>query len=119
MNPPVISAGSRDELVRDCAQTLVDIFADYNTEFRAVTRRARRRFEDRDWHGSQRDAVERIGLYSRYVTNTVATMQKRLGEEAQEGVALRGQQGGHVQHRPIVAQPARARRARPCRSSRR
>ena len=84
MNLQVARARTRDELVRDCAQTLVDIFADYNTEFRAVTRRARRRFEERDWHGSQRDAVERIELYSRYVTNTVATMQKRLGDEAQE-----------------------------------
>ena len=63
VNPPAAAAGSRDELVQDCAQTLVDIFADYNTEFRAVTRRARQRFEDRDWHGSQRDAVERIELY--------------------------------------------------------
>jgi isocitrate dehydrogenase kinase/phosphatase len=84
VNLTVSNAGSRDELVRDCAQTLVDIFADYNAEFRAVTRRARMRFEDRDWHGSQRDAVERIGLYRKYVTNTVVTMQKRLGEEAQE-----------------------------------
>jgi isocitrate dehydrogenase kinase/phosphatase len=84
VNLTVSNAGSRDELVRDCAQTLVDIFADYNAEFRAVTRRARMRFEDRDWHGSQRDAVERIELYRKYVTNTVVTMQKRLGEEAQE-----------------------------------
>jgi isocitrate dehydrogenase kinase/phosphatase len=76
--------GSRDELVQDCAQTLVDIFADYNAEFRAITRRARQRFEDRDWRGSQRDAVERIELYGKYVTNTVATMQKRLGDEVQE-----------------------------------
>jgi isocitrate dehydrogenase kinase/phosphatase len=77
-------AGSRDELVQNCAQTLVDIFADYNAEFRAITRRARMRFEDRDWHGSQRDAVERIELYGKYVANTVATMQKRLGDEVQE-----------------------------------
>jgi isocitrate dehydrogenase kinase/phosphatase len=84
LNLTVAKPGSRDELVHDCAQTLVDIFADYNAEFRAVTRRARMRFEDRDWHGSQRDAVERIELYRKYVTNTVVTMQKRLGEEAQE-----------------------------------
>jgi isocitrate dehydrogenase kinase/phosphatase len=70
--------------VQSCAQTLVDIFADYNAEFRAITRRARQRFEDRDWRGSQRDAVERIELYGKYVANTVATMQKRLGEEVQE-----------------------------------
>ncbi len=84
MNLPSAAAGSRDQLVQDCAQTLVDIFADYNAEFRAITRRARMRFEDRDWHGSQRDAVERIELYRKYVTNTVVTMQKRLGDEAQE-----------------------------------
>jgi len=84
LNLTVAKAGSRDELVRDCAQTLVDAFADYNAEFRAVTQRARRRFEERDWHGSQRDAVERIGLYRKYVTNTVVTMQKRLGDEVQE-----------------------------------
>jgi isocitrate dehydrogenase kinase/phosphatase len=84
LNPTGARAGARDELVSDCAQTLVDIFADYNAEFRAITRRARVRFEERDWHGSQRDAVERIELYRKYVTNTVVTMQRRLGEEAQE-----------------------------------
>ncbi len=71
MNLSVARAGSRDELVQDCAQALVDAFADYNADFRAVTARARARFEERDWHGSQLDAVERIGLYSRYVDTGV------------------------------------------------
>jgi len=71
LNLTVAKASSRDELVRDCAQTLVDAFADYNAEFRAVTQRARKRFEERDWHGSQRDAVERIDLYRRYVDSAV------------------------------------------------
>jgi isocitrate dehydrogenase kinase/phosphatase len=84
VNPPTAVAGSRDELVQDCAQTLVGIFADYNTEFRAITRRARQRFELRDWRGSQRDAVARIELYDKYVENTVATMRKRLGDDGQE-----------------------------------
>ena len=84
MNVPAGRAGSRDALVRDCAQTLVDIFADYNSEFRAITRRARQRFESRDWRGAQRDAVERIELYDKYVDNTVETMRKRLGEEVHE-----------------------------------
>jgi len=84
VNLPTVLAGSRDELVQDCAQTLVGIFADYNTEFRAITRRARQRFELRDWRGSQRDAVARIELYDKYVENTVATMRKRLGDDGQE-----------------------------------
>ena len=84
MNVPAARAGSRDALVQDCAQTLVDIFADYNSEFRAVTRRARQRFESRDWRAAQRDAVERIELYDKYVANTVETMRKRLGNEVHE-----------------------------------
>jgi isocitrate dehydrogenase kinase/phosphatase len=75
---------TRDELVRDCAQTLVDAFASYNDEFRAVTQRARQRFESRDWRASQKDAVERINLYSKYVDGTVDLMRRRLGDEVQE-----------------------------------
>jgi isocitrate dehydrogenase kinase/phosphatase len=84
LNLGVGKAGSRDELVRDCAQALVDAFADYNAEFRAITQRARRRFEARDWHGSQRDAVERIDLYRRYVNSAVELMQQKLGDEVHE-----------------------------------
>jgi len=84
LNLSVAKAGSRDELVRDCAQILVDLFADYNAEFREVTQRARQRFEKRDWRGSQRDAVERIGLYSRYVDSGVELMRRRLGDEVHE-----------------------------------
>jgi len=84
LNLSVARAGSRDELVQDCAQALVDAFADYNADFRAVTARARARFEERDWHGSQLDAVERIGLYSRYVDTGVELMRRKLGEEVHE-----------------------------------
>src|SRR5215210_7554741 len=77
-------SGTRDSLVRDCAQTLADEFKDYNTDFRDVTRRARQRFEDRDWRGSQRDAVERIELYDKYVAGTAELMRVRLGEDVHE-----------------------------------
>src|SRR6185503_14743829 len=53
------SASSRDALVEECAAALVLAFADYNAEFRAITRRAPLRFEARDWRNSQRDAIER------------------------------------------------------------
>jgi len=84
LSRPPARAGSRDGLVRDCAQALVDAFADYNAEFRAITQRAPRRFEDRDWRGSQRDAVERIDLYSRYVDEAVVLMERTLGDELHE-----------------------------------
>jgi isocitrate dehydrogenase kinase/phosphatase len=70
-------------LVHDAARGIVEAFEHYNAEFRAVTRRAPGRFDARDWHGSQRDAVERIDLYGRYVDTTLAALRLRLGGEAQ------------------------------------
>ena len=84
MNLSVAQPSTRDTLVCDCAQLLVDAFKDYNTDFRDVTRRARQRFEERDWRGSQRDAVERIELYDKYVAGTVELMRHRLGEDVHE-----------------------------------
>ena len=84
MNLKVGRARTRDELIRDCAQALVDAFGDYNAEFRAITQRARIRFEDRDWKGSQRDAVERIDLYRKYVAGAVELMRQELGDEVHE-----------------------------------
>lgn len=75
---------SRDALVEECASDLVRAFADYNAEFRAITRRAPQRFEQRDWRGSQRDAVERIELYDKCVNRAVAHMRHRLGDDATE-----------------------------------
>jgi isocitrate dehydrogenase kinase/phosphatase len=75
---------NRDALVEECAAALVQAFADYNAEFRAITRRAPQRFEARDWRGSQRDAVERIELYDKCVNRAVAHMRERLGDDAIE-----------------------------------
>jgi isocitrate dehydrogenase kinase/phosphatase len=77
---------SPDLLVESCAADLARAFADYNAEFRAITRRAPQRFESRDWKGSQRDAVERIELYGRCVTRAAATMHERLGDDVHERV---------------------------------
>jgi isocitrate dehydrogenase kinase/phosphatase len=84
MNLSVAQPTTRDTLVADCAQLLVDAFTDYNAEFRAVTRRAPQRFEERDWRGSQKDAVERIELYEKFVTGSVELMRRRLGDEVHE-----------------------------------
>jgi isocitrate dehydrogenase kinase/phosphatase len=84
LSVPASPPPSRDALVQDCAQNLVDAFADYNADFRAITQRARQRFEDKDWRGSQKDAVERIELYSKYVDSSVQLMQEKLGDDAHE-----------------------------------
>jgi isocitrate dehydrogenase kinase/phosphatase len=69
-------------LARECAAEAVHAFERYNAEFRAITRRAPARFEECDWQGSQRDAVERIELYGHYVDSAVATLKHRLSGES-------------------------------------
>ena len=69
-------------LARDCARAIFDAFGDYNAEFRALTRRARLRFETRDWVAGRRDATERIDLYDRYVAATAEMLRNRLGKRA-------------------------------------
>ncbi len=66
----------------DCAAAIVAAFARYNTAYRAITRRAPERFENRDWSGSQADVVERLELYSTMVNETVAELRQRLGNDA-------------------------------------
>jgi isocitrate dehydrogenase kinase/phosphatase len=68
----------------DCARQIVEAFARYNAEFRAITRRAPLRFDSRDSHGGQLDAVERIELYDRFVNQTVSDLRIRLAEHALE-----------------------------------
>ena len=68
--------------LQDCARHIVTAFANYNAEFRAITRRAPLRFDARDWKGSQRDAVERIELYDRFVNQTIAELRTLLGAAA-------------------------------------
>ena len=74
----------------DCARQLVEAFASYNAEFRAITRRAPLRFDSRDWKASQRDAVERIELYDRFVYQTITELRAALGGEAHDRERWRG-----------------------------
>jgi isocitrate dehydrogenase kinase/phosphatase len=67
---------------QECATAIVAAFARYNTAYRAITRRAPERFENRDWGGSQSDVVERLELYSSMVNETVSGLQQRLGADA-------------------------------------
>ncbi len=55
-------------------------FSDYNADFRDITRRARRVFEERDWQAGRSDAVERIDLYDKHVRAMIETLRGVLGE---------------------------------------
>jgi isocitrate dehydrogenase kinase/phosphatase len=71
-------------IARLAARRIASAFADYNAEFRAITRRAPARFDSRDWKASQRDAVERIELYDQFVARTVAQLREMLGPRAED-----------------------------------
>jgi isocitrate dehydrogenase kinase/phosphatase len=72
------------EIARTAARRIAGAFVEYNAEFRQITRRAPERFDGRDWKGGQRDAVERIELYGRFVARTVAELQALLGDRAED-----------------------------------
>lgn len=82
MSATPVASLAEDLLARSCAADLRDRFADYNARFRAITQRAKRRFETRDWSAARRDAVERIELYDRCVTETSNHLEEKLGPRA-------------------------------------
>lgn len=49
--------------VEAAAAQLLDAFVAYHAAFHEITRRARSRFETRDWAAGQADAAERLALY--------------------------------------------------------
>lgn len=62
------------------AALILDAFLDYNERFADVTRRAKRRFEQRDWRAAQVDALARIDLYDVCVAETLERLERLLDE---------------------------------------
>ena len=64
------------------AAIIRDAFADYDSRFDAITRRAKQRFEQQDWLTAREDAVERIELYDRCVSEISLTLERELAASA-------------------------------------
>ncbi|MEE2776879.1 MAG: isocitrate dehydrogenase kinase/phosphatase AceK regulatory subunit, partial [Acidobacteriota bacterium] len=73
---------------RDAADHAADIirhdFEAFHEGFRAITRRAKERFEARDWAGIRRDTVRRLALHARSVTDSLADLREEYGERVEE-----------------------------------
>ena len=67
------------ELIAECSQIIYDGFIRYNNYFHRITRRARTRFEQRDWKGHQQDIVDRVDLYEKSVRRIVLALRRTLG----------------------------------------
>lgn len=68
------------DLIAECSQVIYDGFIRYNNYFHRMTRRARTRFEQRDWKGHQQDIVDRVDLYEKSVRRIVLALRKILGD---------------------------------------
>jgi len=72
--------GSAQDDAAAIAVIIVRAFINYNNDFRNITRRAKRRFETRDWSSNHNDAVERIELYEKSVGRTVNAVTESLAD---------------------------------------
>jgi isocitrate dehydrogenase kinase/phosphatase len=70
------------QLVDCTAETISNGFAAYHGIFRDITRKAKQRFEECDWHGLQQDSETRLDLYKDFVAWTVNTLKEQLGKRA-------------------------------------
>ena len=76
-----------DERAALAAAAAIDIrngFADYNDRFRAVTRRAKLRFETRDFASAQMDMIERMDLYDICIRATTTRLERLLRERVRD-----------------------------------
>lgn len=71
-------------LIAECSQIIYDGFIRYNNYFHRITRRARARFEQRDWKGHQQDIVERVDLYEKSVRRVVLLLRRTLGRRVKD-----------------------------------
>lgn len=62
------------------AETIHRAFDAHHQSLRSITRRVRRRFEERDWDGIRRDTVEKLDLPSLSIGETVEVLRGQLGE---------------------------------------
>lgn len=63
----------------DIAYTILEAYIGYYRQYKRITKRAKIRFEHRDWRGLQADAGDRSLLYRDVVGHTVEELRELLG----------------------------------------
>jgi isocitrate dehydrogenase kinase/phosphatase len=71
----------------------------YERGFDEITRRARSRFERRDWSGTQADATERLALYKTHVDGAVADVHDILEDAVMERTVWAAMRSEHALQR--------------------
>ena len=66
------------------ARLVLEAFDSFNAAFQTITRRAKERFEKRDWAGGLRDSAERLDAYENALYQAVVRLEQALGPLAHE-----------------------------------
>ncbi len=69
------------------AAAIFDAFNAYTEEFVSVTKRAKWRFQTRDWKGRNEDALERLDLYERFLGRAAGALADALGPRLSDQAA--------------------------------
>jgi isocitrate dehydrogenase kinase/phosphatase len=69
---------SASRLANVAANLVLEGFDGYQEGFRTISRRARSRFEQRDWNGAVGDAVERLDLYTGVIDGVERVVRETL-----------------------------------------
>jgi isocitrate dehydrogenase kinase/phosphatase len=85
--PPALSDSRLSNLG---AMSILRAFEDYADRWMIVTRRARIRFQQRDWAGMQKDTSERLSLYGQAVRPAVDEIRSLLGARVQDPMLWAG-----------------------------
>ena len=67
--------------VARCSRLIYEGFESYNRQFRRITDRARRRFEECDWKGQIQDIGERVELYDKWCLKIQLRLRRELRTE--------------------------------------
>lgn len=73
----------------DAAYLILGDYMRYHHQYKRITKRAKIRFEARDWQGSQADSRERVALYRDMVGETTEKLLAFLGTQANDPACWR------------------------------
>jgi isocitrate dehydrogenase kinase/phosphatase len=94
---------SDSRLANVAARTINDSWTVLSDRFRIITRRAKLRFDSRDWAGMAADHVERLDLYSKVAGETadaIRTVLDRRLEDRNVWMAMKAVYSGLIAARP-------------------
>ena len=81
---------SDSRLANLSARRIGDAYRSFDDRFRIVTRRARIRFQDRDWRGMAADAAQRFDVYGKEVSEVVDEVKRLMGDRVEDRLVWAG-----------------------------